>query len=293
MRPAPALLERLRSLRLTPNRARPSQGAGERRSAVRGAGLEFMDHRPYRQGDDVRNLDPRLLARFGEPFIRQYAADQKLPVTIVVDTSASMRAGSGDKLKRAVELAQLLGFVALAQNDAVRICRMEGGRLDWSPRLSGTQRADMLFAWLAHPVPAPSITYGKLLVRALETLPASGLVVLVSDWLDADAENSLLALQQTGQEPVIVQICDPAEIDPEILGSGGMTLVDAETGGIVSLELDAVTLARYRQAFEAHRAQLRQAARRAQGWYAFLDSSESAARLLFEDLRRAGLVASY
>ena len=66
MRPSAAILEQLATLRLLPSHAVPSMGIGERRSASRGAGIEFAEHRPYRRGDDVRHIDPRVKARLGE-----------------------------------------------------------------------------------------------------------------------------------------------------------------------------------------------------------------------------------
>lgn len=290
MKPDPRVLDALRSLRFNPRYARPALGPGERRSTTRGAGLEFIDHRPYRPGDDIRKLDMRLMARLDQPFIRQYAADLKLPVTIVFDTSASMRMGTPPKLDQARELAQLFAFLALAGGDAVRICRPFGERLDWSPRLSGLQRLDMLFAWLESANPPSAQTFGQVLARASRDLPPNGLVIMVSDWLDADAEAGLRMLREIGHEPVIVQIASPGEIDPSALGEGTMALGDAETGEEIDVILDAQTLARYRSAFESRQAELRSAATRAGGWYFFQPSAASAARLVREHIRSAGLV---
>lgn len=290
MRPSASQLERLRALRFVPNNAQPSLGPGERRSRMRGVGLEFMDHRAYRAGDDVRNLDARLMARLGQPFIRQFAADQKLPVTLLIDASASMRAGTGDKLAKATELAHMLGFLSLCAGDAVQVCRLGGADADQSPQLTGAQRADMLFAWLGRDMPVAEGSFSDAVARVLPMLPAKGLVIVLSDWLDRDAEMVLAMLGQRGHEPIAVQIALPEEIDPRALGKGGVTLADSETGATLAVSLDEGVLERYARAFDAYKDRLRQGALRVRGSYYFLATTDGAGSMI-DAARKDGLIA--
>ena len=105
MIPSPALLTSLMRSRLLVRQARATIGIGERRSRGKGAGMEFIDYREYQPGDDVRHLDPHLHARTGGYFVRQHAVYQQLPITIVVDGSASMNFGTPTKFDFACGLA--------------------------------------------------------------------------------------------------------------------------------------------------------------------------------------------
>lgn len=293
MRPAPEVLERLRGLRLMPRRVRPAVDHGERRSGAPGAGLEFIDHRPWREGDDIRRIDPRLMARLGQPFLRRHAADRRLSLAILLDDSPSMRAGGPGKRETALMLARQLGFIGLAGGDVVRICRLAGRAPRWSATFAGPRRAEALLAWLGMPsVPASGASFGEWLGRALADLPPDGLVVMIGDWLDAGIENHLPPLAETGREPVVIHVASPEEIDPALPSSAVVTLVDAETGAEIDLLADAGTVARYRALFSARQDLLRRTARRAGGWYFFLPATGAGAVADFiaTDMRRAGLI---
>ncbi|ADO41234.1 DUF58 domain-containing protein [Ketogulonicigenium vulgare] len=249
---APATLERLRHLRFAPLYAKPGAGVGERRSDQRGAGLEFIDHRPYRPGDDIRDLDHRLMARLGQPYLRSYAADRQLPVSVVVDGSASMGAARRDV---ALQLAAMLGFVALAGGEGLRVWR--GGVP--SPLLSGVQRAPLLLDWLARAGAAARFT--DHLNTLARDLPRGGLVLLISDWQDAAALDHLDMLRRAGHEPVVIRLTTAVEVDPTRLGSGVLVLADAETGQELTIALTPEMLAQYQALWDARTQRL------AKGWF--------------------------
>jgi uncharacterized protein (DUF58 family) len=95
---SPQLLQKLGRSRLLVRAEGTATGAGERRSRGKGLGLEFEDHRPYEPGDDVRHIDRHVYARLGQHYLKQYAAYGQLPVTLILDGSASMAYGTPDKL---------------------------------------------------------------------------------------------------------------------------------------------------------------------------------------------------
>src|SRR6266852_88773 len=135
---SPGLLTALMRSRLAVRRAHATIGIGERRSRGKGSGMEFMDHREYQPGDDVRHLDPHLYARTGGYFVRQYAVTRQLPIAIVVDGSASMNFGTPTKFDFARRLAAALAFAGLAGGDVIQAAVHSGGRLLWSPLVRGT-----------------------------------------------------------------------------------------------------------------------------------------------------------
>lgn len=289
MTPPPALLNALRRSRLAIRHAVPSTGVGERRSPQKGSGLEFADYREYQPGDDVRHLDPHLHARHGSYFTRQYAVDQQVPVTIVLDASASMQSGEADKFSFARDLAAAVAFAGLAGGDVVQVFGCAGGELTVSPRVQGADRAPVLFRWLDGLEPAGA-GFGKMLRAVERKLKPRSLAFLISDfWLD-DPERDLKSLGDSGCEFIGLHVLSPQECEPDHLAQGQSCLVDAESGEEVELTLDPATLERYGQALAAWRETLRGAFRCIRGRYIPVRSDANLETLLLRDWRSMGLL---
>jgi uncharacterized protein (DUF58 family) len=249
MRPPAPLLERLSRSRMLPASAQPSVGMGERLSRQKGAGMEFLDFRPYQAGDDTRNLDPYLYARTGEFVVREYARSQQLPVTIALDLSASMLSDPSGKFERAKQIAQLFGFIALASGDRVQLAVTEGDKTLLSPRWHGAARADYMFDWVDKREARNEGNFIDTLRALPQHLPSGGLVIAVSDWWDDDFEPVLNMLRALDQEVIAIQVLSPHEIDPSGMDQGIVTLEDAETGQEIELSIDAQLLDQYRAVF--------------------------------------------
>lgn len=290
MTPAPRLLQSLQRSRLLVRRAKATVGIGERRSAAKGAGIEFLDYRGYQPGDDVRHLDTHLFARTGSYFIRQYAVYQQLPITIIVDGSASMNFAAPTKFDFARRLASALAFVGLAGGDTVQAAVHADGRLHWSPLVRGTRRAPVIFDWLGAQRPAGG-GFGQALGRALPRLTHRGLVILISDWWLDDPETELKVLGTLRQEIVVVHVAAPEEIEPARLGVGETRFVDAESGHEVELLVNQVVLDDYQRALTDWQDRLRGQVTRHHGRYLVVRSDTSLERLLLRDWRRLGLIS--
>lgn len=298
----PRLLQRLARSRLRPRRALASTGVGERRSQAKGTGTEFADYRPYEPGDDIRHLDPHVFARLGEHHIRQFSLEQGLPVTILLDASASMRFGQPQKFAFAQSVAAGLAYVALAGGDRVQVGTFAGDRVAWFAPLHGVQRAPALFDWLERQVPRQATDLPRVARLARSRLRQDGLLIVVSDWLTpdlepdpaadlSDLERALRTFAQARQELVAVQVLAPEEEEPERLGAGGLRLLDAETGREVELALDAALIARYREEFEGWSRGVQRAVRAHQGLFLRVRSDADLEGLLTHDWRSAGLLA--
>ncbi|NNU79933.1 DUF58 domain-containing protein [Halovulum dunhuangense] len=289
MRPAPALLDRLSRRRLIPRVAPASRGIGERRSRQKGPGLEFMEHRPYQPGDDLRHLDPHLYARLGEAHIREYEVYRQLPVTILIDASASMLIGDRRRHRHALELAALLGHVALAGGDQLRFAVAGQGRLDWSPLFQTPSCVDRALDWLDR-APAPGGDLGDCLPAAARRIEGRGLTLLLSDWWDiADLPRPLV--RRLGAELWAVQIATPEDTDPALLPQGDLRLADPETGATVDLVLDAAVCERFRRTAQAFRDDLRARIEGAGGRYLPVSTATPLHDLLLRDWPALGVIA--
>jgi uncharacterized protein (DUF58 family) len=291
MRPPAALLEHLTTSRLLPAYAQPSVGTGERRSRRKGPGMEFVDHRPYRAGDDTRHLDPHLFARTGDYVVREYALNQQLPVTIVIDPSASMGGREPSKFTQARLIAQLLGFAALAGGDQVQaaIPTPMGNRL--SPRWHGAARADLMFDWIGKLPVGGSEDFREALRTLNESLAPNGLVIAISDWWQDDLKPVLDTLFAAGQEVLAIQILSPEEIDPQAMPSGVVTIEDSESGEEIELVVDRTLLDRYREAFALRQEELR-AVFNAKHWhFVTVSAQDDLGQLFMRTFRAQGVLS--
>ncbi|HOJ08941.1 MAG TPA: DUF58 domain-containing protein, partial [Ignavibacteriaceae bacterium] len=95
--------------------------SGEYHSVFKGRGMEFSEVREYQFGDDIRNIDWNVTARFGHPYIKIFEEERELTVILMVDLSGSLMFGSVSKTKQqiAAELSAILAFSALKNNDKV------------------------------------------------------------------------------------------------------------------------------------------------------------------------------
>jgi len=291
LRPSAALLEQLSTSRLVVSQATPSVGTGERRSATKGAGLEFAEHRPYRTGDDVRHIDARVLARLGERHVRQYFLDRQLPVFVLLDASASMLAGTPSKFAVAAQLAQIMGFVGLAAGDRVRLGIAAGGAFTWGAAIQGASRADRLFAAVEDVMPAGSLDFGDAIEQAARDMGKGGYVVLLGDFWDDHVDDALDVLQDQGHEIVAIQVVAPDELDPGALGNGMLVMVDDETGDEIEVAIDEDVMKTYRDELAAFQAALRRRIVQRGGRFFQLSTAAGIERFVRHDLRAAGVFA--
>lgn len=291
MRPPAHLLESLLATRFVHGAADASVGIGERRSRSHGSGLEFAEHRPYREGDDTRHLDARVAARLGENYVRVHTAEKQLPISIIIDGSASMAVGSASKFAMAQRLAQVLAYIGLAGGDQVDIAIFSASKLAWSPRYQGARQADSAFAWISNHSASGAAPFSEGLATAASHLTPGSLTILISDWWDEASIAALDALKGQQHEVIALHLLTPEDEDPSLLGAGSVRLVDGESRAISDVTLDAVTIARYRKALEAWSDALRDAVLRNEGHYMRISADADLDSIFAHDMRASGVIA--
>ena len=113
---------RLERLSLRSRRRVTAQWSGRHSSRHKGESLDFADYREYVPGDDFRRIDHNLWARLGVLLVRQFEAEEELPLKVVIDTSASM--GFYRKLEVGKVLAGMMAYLGLAGGDRVQVYRV-------------------------------------------------------------------------------------------------------------------------------------------------------------------------
>ena len=217
-----------RQFRIAVRRLADSLTYGTDSSPFHGAGIEYAESRPYQPGDPVRSIDWRVTARTAKPYVKEYEAPKRMPIHLVLDTSASMCVGSQRLTKYALAV-QLVGGLSLAATArmspvAVTCCGDRGGR--FGPTLS---RADV-FEWL-HRLRHFSFGEGTRLAEAVQDLaqlarPRS-LIIVLSDLHDPQAVPVLKRAVQV-HDCVVLEVRDPAERGR--LRAGFVRAEEAETG---------------------------------------------------------------
>ncbi|MBI1798217.1 MAG: DUF58 domain-containing protein [Candidatus Eisenbacteria bacterium] len=125
------LLGKVRRLEIRSRHLVEDLFAGQSESVFKGRGMEFEEVRHYVPGDEVRDIDWNVSARFGAPYVKRFVEERELSVMLVVDVSRSMRFGTAGLEKRelAAELCAVLGFSAIRQNDRVGLL-LAGERIE-------------------------------------------------------------------------------------------------------------------------------------------------------------------
>ncbi|MGH7742995.1 MAG: DUF58 domain-containing protein, partial [Candidatus Eiseniibacteriota bacterium] len=133
------LLSKVRRLEIRSRHLVEDLFAGQSESIFKGRGVEFEEVRHYVPGDEVRDIDWNVSARFGAPYVKRFVEERELSVTLVVDVSRSMRFGTSGLEKRelAAELCAILGFAAMRNNDRVGLLLAGAGVEHFVPPARG------------------------------------------------------------------------------------------------------------------------------------------------------------
>lgn len=204
--------------------------SGQYHSVFKGRGMEFSEVRDYQYGDDVRTIDWNVSARMGSPFVKQFQEERELTVILAVDASRSGDFGSVRQMKgeMAVELAALLAFSAIQNNDCVGLLLFTDEVEKYVPPKKGRRHVLRVLRELLYFEPRGKKTCIDAALRYLQrVLVRKAVVFLVSDFLDTGYDKTLRVMARR-HDLVALPISDPRE--EELPPVGLVELEDAETG---------------------------------------------------------------
>ncbi len=247
---------------------------GSHRSALRGTSAEFSEYRAFRQGDDRRRLDWKVLARTDRAVLRVTTERATLSTVFIIDASASMAFPEPgfDKWARTCELVVALASIVQASGDRVGLRIAVDGRVRDFPAVSRRDVVASCVRRLAQVAPGGDAP----LAIAMQGIRARSRVVVLSDLLECGDETwrAATALSATGSEIHVVEIIADEELGPAARAMHG---VDPERPEAPRL-LHADNLASYRRGFAEWRAVQARAWRDAGAHFLEATTGEPAAR---------------
>ena len=294
------LLEKLERLAIQWQKSLPGTVGGHNTSRFAGAGQEFLDHRQFYDGDDLRAVNWRAYLRLEKMFLKMFQLEPRIPVRVLVDISKSMLTGGSidatggkaalSKFEYGRKLAAALCYVSLVRLDSIYL-QPFAEKLGDPLRLGGgRQRFQPVANYLQALKPGGTTHFIDVTRDFIARYPQRGLVIVISDFLDdGGCEKPLQYLADFGHEMILIHIW--ADEDREPPWDGELDLEDAETGTRVQLAFDDSARAAYTTAFDDYALQLRNVALRNGGRYVGLPTSIPIEEAIFGPIVRAGAIA--
>jgi uncharacterized protein (DUF58 family) len=190
---------------------------GQHKSPFKGSSVEFVEHRQYYPGDEIRHIDWRAFGKTGRYYIKEFEEETNLRAYLFVDASGSMGYGEStlSKFEYARLLAASLGHLLISQRDAVGLMTFDGQVRDRIEPSTNPKNFQLITTALEHCETGEETSLGAFFERAIPTLKRRSLVIIMSDFFD-DLQALRQALQmfkRNRHEVVLFQILAPEEED--------------------------------------------------------------------------------
>lgn len=254
------ILKKIRQIELRTKRLVSEKLAGQYHSVFKGQGMDFDEVREYQPGDEVRAIDWNVTARMSHPFVKKFVEERELTVLIVVDVSGSGLFGSGKQSKRdlAAEVASVLAFSAIRNNDKVGLVLFSEGVEKFIPPRKGRGHVLRVIREILFYDPQRKGTdLNSTIDFIMRVLSHRSIVVVISDFMGQTtpsrkdvlsylrrnvvlSENlgqaSFFNLRQINRKHdlIAIQIIDKYEMDLPAVGR--VILKDAETGEVIEID---------------------------------------------------------
>jgi uncharacterized protein (DUF58 family) len=219
-----------------------------------------------------------------------FQVEPRVPVRMLVDSSASMTAHGGQKFEYARKLAAALCYVGLVRLDSIEIrgfCQRLAQRIVAS---GGRHRYAAVADGLAAIEPGGQTDYVATVREFIGYYRQRGLVIVISDFLDDQGcERALQFLADFGHELMLLQVWSEQDRTPP--WQGELELEDAETGARVKVQFDSSARALYTQAFDEYAGVIQKLALRNNGRYAGVTTAQPVEEVVFGPLVRSRGVA--
>lgn len=227
------LLKKVRKIEIKTKGLSQNIFAGEYHSAFKGRGMTFSEVREYQYGDDVRDIDWNVTARYHKPYVKVYEEERELTVMLLVDVSGSRDFGAVGETKREVmaEVAATLAFSAIQNNDKVGVIFFTDRIEKFIPPKKGRKHILLVIRELLDFTPESNGTdINQALEYMTSALKKRCTTFLVSDFIDAHDYYKAMSIANHKHDLIAIQVYDKREAQlPDV---GLMRVLDAERGNV-------------------------------------------------------------
>ena len=225
------LLKRVRQIEIKTRGLSNNIFAGQYHSAFKGKGMSFSEVREYQYGDDVRDIDWNVTARYNKPFVKVFEEERELTVMLLIDVSNSLDFGTVKQLKKdmVTEIAATLAFSAIQNNDKLGVIFFSDRIEKFIPPKKGRKHILYIIRELLDFKPESKRTDIKTAVEYLtNVIKKRCTTFMISDFIDENDFRNALTIANRKHDIVAIQVYDRrmAEL-PDV---GLMKVRDAETG---------------------------------------------------------------
>ena len=225
------LLKRVRQIEIKTRGLSNNIFAGQYHSAFKGRGMAFSEVREYQYGDDVRDIDWNVTARYNKPFIKVFEEERELTVILLVDVSNSLDFGSETQFKKdmVTEIAATLAFSAIQNNDKIGVIFFSDKIEKFIPPKKGRKHILFIIRELLDFKPESKKTDIKVAIEYLtHVIKKKCTAFILSDFIDENQYSTALTIANRRHDIIAIQVYDRriAEL-PDV---GLVNFRDAETG---------------------------------------------------------------
>ena len=224
------LLKKVRKIEIKTRRLSDHIFGGEYHSTFKGRGMTFSEVRQYQFGDDVRNIDWNVTARYNEPYIKDFEEERELTMMLMVDISGSELFGTTNQFKNEIvtEISATLAFSALQNNDKVGVILFSDQIELFIPPKKGKTHVLRIIRELLEFKPKSNKTNIAQALKFLSSvMKKKAIVFVLSDFIDEGYEKTL---KITGSKHDVTGIRIYDEREESIPNLGMVQMEDAETG---------------------------------------------------------------
>jgi len=235
-----SLLAQVQSIYLKSRRLATEAFTGEFLSAFHGQGMEFAEFREYIPGDDIRNIDWNVTARFDKPFIKIHHEEREQTVILVVDTSASLHFGSTGATKRKylADLSALIAYAANTGQDKIGLILFSDKIEVFIPPRKGRSHVWHIIRTIFTHQPSHRGTDISVALDYLnKVIHRQSLAFLISDFLTEETYSDKLRASNVKHDIISIVIRDPLENEFKVPYL--FSFKDEETGEIIDVDMSS------------------------------------------------------
>jgi len=243
------LLKKVRKIEIKTKRLSNHIFSGEYHSSFKGRGMTFSEVRQYQYGDDIRNIDWNVTARYNEAHVKVFEEERELTMMLMVDISGSEGFGSKSQFKKDIvtEIAATMAFSATQNNDKIGLILFSDNVELYIPPKKGRSHVLRIIRELIEFEPKSQKTDIAQALKFLSgTQKKKAIVFVISDFMSENYEQTL-KIASKKHDITGVRVYDIRE--EKIPNLGMVTMLDAETGKIQLVDTGSKTV---RMNYEKH-----------------------------------------